>query len=126
MESELSARLCQFIAARISTVEQLEIMLLLSGNPHKWWTPQMVYDVVRSQLGSIQQRLASFAGDGLLKRDEQERYQFAPDGDELWGVMQELREAYKARPVKVVQAIYAERPSSIEEFAKAFKVRPEK
>jgi hypothetical protein len=125
---EFSTRLSQFIAVEIHTVEQLEILLLLSGTPHKWWSTQMVYEVVRSNLNSIQDRLGHFAKDGLLKRESgtEERYQFAPEHEDIWQAVQELREAYKARPVKVVQAIYTERPSSIEEFAKAFNLRPDK
>ena len=68
-ETGFSTELEEFIAAEIQSLEQLEILLLLSGNPHRWWTSQSVYEVVKSSLASVEDRLNEMAGRGLLKRE---------------------------------------------------------
>ena len=41
---------------------------------------------------------------------------FAPTNDQLWKITSELRDAYKERSVKVVQAIYSKPPDAVQEF----------
>jgi hypothetical protein len=124
-ESGFSAELDRFIAAEIQSLEQLEILLLLSGNPHKWWSAAGVYEVVKSSLGSVENRLKDMAGRKVLATDAEGRYQFAPAHEDYWKLVSELREAYKERSVKVVQAIYSARsaPDGVQEFARAFRLR---
>ena len=126
-ESGFSEDLDKFIASEIESLEQLEILLLLSGNPHKWWTAQSVYDVIKSSPASVQDRLKDFADRSILKRESEKevRYQFSPTEEKLWRIVTELREAYKERSVKVVQAIYAKPPDPMTEFARAFRIRKE-
>jgi hypothetical protein len=127
-ESGFSADLDQFIAAEIQSVEQLEILFLLSGNPHKWWTAKAAYDVVKSSLTSVEERLKEMVKHGLLKADagNETTYQFAPADERIWKIVSELRDAYKERSVKVVQAIYSKPPDAVQEFARAFRVRKDK
>jgi hypothetical protein len=126
-ESGFSKELDVFIAAEIQSLEQLEILLLLSGNPHKWWTAKGVYDVIKSSLPSVENRLNDMVSRGMLTRevDSEARYQFAPAVEAVWRIVSELREAYKERPVKIVQAIYSKTatPDGVQEFARAFRVR---
>ena len=65
---------------------------------------------------------------GLIKQDtgNEVHYQFAPVDEGTWKVVAELRDAYKERSVKVVQAIYSKPPDAVQEFAKAFRVRKDK
>ena len=118
----------KFIAAEINSLEQLEILLLLSGNPHKWWTANGVYEVIKSSVQSVQDRLNEMAERGILtKENENEiRYQFAPKNEQVWKITSELRDAYKERSVKVVQAIYNKPPDAVQEFARAFRLRKDK
>lgn len=127
-ESVFSKELEAFIAAEIHTLEQLEILLLLSGNPHKWWAPKAVYEVVKSSQASVSDRLAEMARHGILKSEKaaEVHYQFSPSDEALWKIVSELREAYKERSVKVVQAIYSKPPDGVQEFAKAFQLRKDK
>lgn len=124
-ETGFSRELEQFITAEIQSLEQLEILLLLSGNPHRWWGPRSVYEVVKSSLGSVEDRLREMCERGLLKMegDREPKYQFAPDSDHLWQAVSQLRDAYKERPVKVVQAIYSKPRDGVQEFARAFQIR---
>lgn len=126
-ESGFSNELSGFISARIKSLEQLEILLLLSGNPHKHWTAQGVYEVVKSSIGSVKERLKEFCEAGIVKVEDgaETYYRFSPESEVIWNVVNELREAYKQRPVKVVEAIYSKPPEGVEEFARAFRLRKE-
>ena len=127
-ETGFSKELEEFIGAEIQSLEQLEILLLLSGNPHRWWNARSVYEVVKSSTSSVEDRLNELAQRGLLKAEgkPERSYQFAPNSDHYWHVVSQLRDAYKERPVKVVQAIYSKPRDGVQEFAKAFQIRKEK
>lgn len=127
-EKVFSDELEKFIAAEINSLEQLEILLLLSGNPHKWWTATGVYEVIKSSVQSVHDRLNEMADRGLLNKeaDSEVRYQFSPKNEQVWKVTSELRDAYKERSVKVVQAIYNKPPDAVQEFARAFRLRKDK
>jgi hypothetical protein len=126
-ESGFSEELERFLAEEIQSLEQLEILLLLSADVHKWWTARGVYDVVKSSPNSVEDRLKEFSKRGMLKTESgiETRYQFALSDPSFLGIINELREAYKARSVKVVQAIYSKPPDPMSEFAKAFRIRKE-
>ena len=127
-EKAFSEELERFIAAEITSLEQLEILLLLSGNPHKWWTAVGVYEVIKSSVQSVLDRLNEMVDRGILRKeaDNEVRFQFKPTNDAVWNITSELRDAYKERSVKVVQAIYSKPPDAVQEFARAFRVRKEK
>ncbi|HEX7858693.1 MAG TPA: hypothetical protein VF773_00035 [Verrucomicrobiae bacterium] len=118
----------KFIAGEINSLEQLEILLLLSGNPHRTWSVNGVYEVIKSSPQSVKDRLNEMTERGVLRKEVEgeARYQFAPTNDALWKITSELRDAYKERSVKVVQAIYSKPPDAVQEFARAFRLRKDK
>jgi len=124
-DSGLSEELEKFITGEIHSLEELEILLLLSLDPRKWWTANMVYDVVKSSPASVEERLKRFARRGMLKTENaaEIHYQFSLQDEKPQRIMSDLRQAYKTHPVKVVQAIYAQPPDPMSEFAKAFRIR---
>jgi hypothetical protein len=129
-ESGFSEELEGFIATEIKSVEQLEILFLLSGTPHKWWTAKAVYEVIKSSLASVKDRLEEMVRRGLVKQESgnEPTFQFAPNNEGVWSIVAELRDAYKERSVKVVQAIYSKpaAPDGVQEFARAFRLRKDK
>jgi len=127
-ESGFSEQLEKFIAQEIGSLEQLEVLLCLAANPEKWWTVQDVYNVVKSSVPSVTDRLSEMVASGFLRREGETgvRYQFAPEDENLRALISELGAAYKEKSVKVVQAIYSKPPDAVQEFAKAFRVRKDK
>lgn len=89
---------------------------------------QNVYEAVKTNPVSIQQRLREFREESILIEESGSPpyYRFNPSAEKLWPVINELREEYKQRPVKVLEAIYAKPPEGVGEFAKAFRLRKEK
>ncbi len=126
-ENGLSESVERFIAAEIHSLEQLEILLLLSGNPHKWFNTGTVYEVIKSNRSSVAQWLERLTERKMLTRDSSSAeayYKFSPTEENVWKQVTELRDSYKERSVKVVQAIYATKtPTGVTEFARAFRVR---
>jgi hypothetical protein len=80
---------------------------------------------VKSSPASVEERLKRFARRGMLKTENaaEIRYQFSLQDEKPQRIMSDLRQAYKTHPVKVVQAIYAQPPDPMSEFAKAFRIR---
>ena len=87
-----------------------------------------MYLVINSSVQSVQDRLDEMVERGILRKetDNEVRFQFGPTNDSVWNITSELRDAYKERSVKVVQAIYSKPPDAVQEFARAFRVRKEK
>jgi hypothetical protein len=127
-EKVFSEELEKFIAAEVNSLEQLEILLLLSGNPHKWWSAKGVYEVIKSSMQSVQDRLDEMVARGILRKDAADAalFQFGPKDETVWRITTELRDAYKERSVKIVQAIYSKPPDAVQEFARAFRLRKDK
>ncbi|MDX1952516.1 MAG: hypothetical protein SFY81_10040 [Verrucomicrobiota bacterium] len=132
-DSGFSEELEKFIQSQFETLEQLEVLLLLARVPEKIWEARAVYEVIKSSLPSVEQRLKELVSQGYLVEVQGNAlaYQYAPTSEEASRLVTELVRAYKERPVKVVQAIYSRPPKAkemdpLEEFAKAFRFRKEK
>src|SRR5688572_24871439 len=113
-ETGFSKELDRFLAQEIHSLEQLEILFLLSGTPHKWWTATSVYDVVKSNHKSVEERLEQMVQSGFLQKeqDTEVRFKFDPKNPRVWELVSELRNTYKEKSVKVVQAIYSKPPDA--------------
>ena len=68
-ESGFLKELDAFIAEEMKSLEQLEILLLVSGNPHKWWSAATVYEVVKSNPASVAGRLSELAARGMVRKE---------------------------------------------------------
>jgi predicted ArsR family transcriptional regulator len=129
-ESGIPAEVERFIASHIKSIEQLEVLLLLSSAPEKNWSVASVYQVIRSSESSVRERLDELVAQGLVQTSAASAtvYKFSPKDKAASDLVAELASAYKERRVKVVQTIYSPPaiPTAAEEFANAFKIRKEK
>ncbi|HTD65305.1 MAG TPA: hypothetical protein VK846_02090 [Candidatus Limnocylindria bacterium] len=121
----------RFIASHIRSLEQLEVLLLLSAQPHRDWTAADVYNVVRSSEASIFERLDELRMSGLLSSVESggsvaKTYRFAPSSPELAAVTDLLAHEHKERRVKIVELIYSPQAEPLKGFADAFKFKKDK
>src|SRR5262245_46089993 len=101
----------RFIAAHISSIEALEVLLLLRGSPERAWAAVEIAREIRSNVRSIEDRLGSLAEAGFLvvKEDGDEiQYIYAPNGEEVSRVIDELATAYKELRHRVIGLIYKE------------------
>ncbi len=125
MPKELPEAIARFIRRYIVSLEQLELLLLLSSAPKHAKTVQALYDEIRSNPESIRRRLDQLVAQGLVQvtSDAVPRYQYNPGTPELHAAVQQLAIAYKEHRVQVIEHIFAEPPSPIQGFADAFRIR---
>ena len=123
-EQELPTSIHSFISRHVRTVEQLEILLLLSREPGTAWTVQKVYDAILSTPQSVERWLNELVRNGLIEQLSEPLggYRCTKD-DGLMSQMQALGEIYRTRPVRVIEAIYRRDVSAAQSFADAFKIK---
>ncbi|HVV73631.1 MAG TPA: hypothetical protein VHI52_19330 [Verrucomicrobiae bacterium] len=109
-EGVLPPTLAEFVARFVHTVEQLEILCLLSAPPLAKWSVKGVFARIQSSEKSIEHSLQQFVEAGLVQHEADGSYRFSPRDSKLLPLMAALRNAYQQRPVSVIQAIYATRP----------------
>jgi DNA-binding IclR family transcriptional regulator len=122
--AELPSDVEQLLREHIRSIETLEILLWLREEPDRTWTIAEVYQKVRSSERSVSQNLEELSRRGLLRQEGQSLiYRFAPQTDALRATIDQLAHLYAERRVRIVEAIYSERVSEVDEFAKAFRLR---
>ena len=115
-----------FIARHVKSVEQLEILCLVSAQPTRRWLAAEVFRAIQSSEKSVSDSLQELHGKGLLTAEGEKAYRFAPNSSELAQQITDLVAAYRGRRVAVIEAIYARPTDAIQNFADAFKLRKEK
>ncbi len=125
-EGSITPELRQFINRCVSSVEQLEILRLLSSQPGRAFTVADVFREVRSSEKSIEASLEGFCRSDLLTAEPGGQYRFNPKTPELGQAVAELMRTYRERRVAVIELIYSKPGDTIQDFADAFKLRKEK
>jgi hypothetical protein len=123
----LSEQIRHFIARYIISVEQLEILLLLSGDPKRLWTAADVFNKIRSSPGSVQEKLDFLRGQGFVCSETiasgEVAYLYRPSSPQLSAGAALLGETYRERPTKVIEAIFAKPDQQLQSFIDAFTLR---
>ena len=122
----LSVELRQFVANYLTSVEQLEVLCLLSENPGKAFSAPEAFRSIQSSEKSVADCLEAFRGAGLVVSDTPGTYRFAPREQQQAQLVAELAKTYRERRVSVIECIYRKPPGLIQEFAEAFRLRKEK
>ena len=124
---EITPEIEQFINDRINSVEQLEVLLLLRASPEKEWSAGEVSQKLYIQPDSAARRLADLHAGGLLVVSEAagSLYRYGPRTSDLESVADGLAEAYKIRPVSIINLIFSRPRDQIRAFADAFRIRKE-
>lgn len=127
-ESDLSPQVNQFIGRYIRSLDQLEVLLLVSALPDKEWASEDVYNIVRSNPTVVTERLEYFVKVGMLATNgTPARYRYQPKTSDLDKVIGELSLAYKGSRHKIVEMIYSrsEPADPLKEFSDAFRIKKE-
>jgi hypothetical protein len=114
--------LAAFVREHIRSVWALELLLALKRDKQRGWPVDMLVRELRASTTVVNDNLQGFERTGLAVRDEADAYRYAPASpllDELCGM---LEEAYRKRPVAMINLIA--RPSDpLQSLANAFKFR---
>jgi hypothetical protein len=117
----------QFLAKHIKSLEQLEVLLLVSALPDREWSADAVYKVVLSNPAIVATRLDDFVKAGIFTRSgDPPLYRYAPSSQELQDQIAALSAAYKIVRHKIVELIYRTPSDSMQAFSDAFKFKRDK
>jgi hypothetical protein len=105
-ESDLPQIVQRFIRRHITSVEAVEVLLLLHRNPHREWTAQQVSKELYSQPEAAQFRLDDLAKRGLCRKGE-DGFRYAPTDGHLGAAVDAVAEAYARRRVRLISLIFA-------------------
>lgn len=100
-----------FLAAHVSSVEQLDVLLLLRSTSDREWSASEVSRELGSSVGSIQARLQDLASSGLLsarQREAERAYRYEPSDEDAGRLIDAVALAYKERRLRVIALIYAQ------------------
>ncbi len=126
MEGSIPEEVCQFVGKYIRTLDQLEVLLLVSALPDREWSVNEVYQIVLSSPAVVTERLESLVNAGMLSRaKEPPVYRYQPKNEELARAVPALGAAYKSSRHRIVELIYApSRPDDpLTSFSEAFRFK---
>jgi predicted transcriptional regulator len=116
----------RLLADHITSVEQLEILLLLRRRPEGVWTPQTVAQELRTSESSASKRLAALRARGLVAMDDGEGvFRYRPANERLGRSVDSLADAYAERPYRVIELIFSKPIDDLRVYADAFRLRKE-
>ncbi len=123
MASDIPVEVQRFVAQHIKSLDQLEVLLLVSALPDREWSVDAVYKVVLSNPAIVAERLENFVKAGLLKSSgDPPLYSYGPNSADAGNQIAALSALYKMSRHKVVELIY--RPNDpLRDFSDAFKFK---
>lgn len=123
-DNEIPSEVKDFIFQYIDSVEQLEILLLLSADPEKYWTPMELHTTLRSNLNSVEKRLAILLWYKFIDKKD-DSYSFKPEDSNINKTIIDLTMLYKIHRYKILELIFSPM-KKCRDFAEAFVIKSTK
>jgi hypothetical protein len=115
--------LVAFIRRSIPSVWALDVLMLVRRPPTRSWSAVELIGELRASDAIVQGALEGFQRDGLVAREEDGRFRFAPAVAALEDLTVALAQAYAQRPVSVINAIVST-DAKLQTLADAFRLNP--
>jgi len=112
----------QFLASEITSVGQLEVLLLLRGATEKRWTVDEVARALVMQRSAAASWLEQMAANALIRRSGA-GYGYGPPTVEVERTIDRLAESYAKYRVAVIALIFAKPSDAVTEFPEAFRIK---
>ncbi|HEY1753184.1 MAG TPA: hypothetical protein VGG29_18145 [Caulobacteraceae bacterium] len=109
-----------FIQRSIRSVWALQLLLLMRETPARLWSSSELVGELRASEAVVSGVLAGFERDGLVARGPADRVRFAPRIQQIDDLCDALAQAYRERPVTVVNAIVSN--EGLAKLAEAFRL----
>lgn len=121
---ELSNDVKEFIAEHVHSVLQLEVLLLVSQNKDKAWTPAAVGRELHLSAESAKVQLDGLSRSLLTVLDGagEDLYQYNPSSNELNQTLSQLAIAYATQRVAVLTLIFAKPVDKVRLFKETFRL----
>jgi hypothetical protein len=122
-DTGISDQVTHFLDDHISSVAQLETLLLLQTNPQQKWTSADLSREFRTEILGTERQLQSLLDSRLLKKDDAATYFYAPASDALHAAVIALAQAYVIRRITIISLIFAKPSDNLRAFSDAFRLR---
>ena len=126
-DAAFSEEFLRFLRAAVPTVDAAELLLLVQGEPQRWWTVHEAGAALapgaRLSDVDVSRYAGLFQAGGLVAIGPDKRLQYRPASNALDAHVRTLAQAYRERPVTLIRVIYALRDRRIQSFADAFRLR---
>jgi hypothetical protein len=122
MSDRLPAPVESFIREQIGSITELELLLLLSRDPNKSWSPEDAAKSLYVAPDAIRAFLERLCARGFCEAADN-AYRFAPKTAELAELVASVSECYQQRRLTVINLIYAGPVEKFRNFADAFRLR---
>jgi hypothetical protein len=119
------ADLAAFVREHVRSVWAVELLLVLKRDANRAWPPDALTAELRASQSLVVDNLQRFERSGLAIRDEELGWRYAPASPLIAQLADRLEQAYRERPVAVINLIAAP-PDPIQGLADAFRFRGEK
>jgi hypothetical protein len=122
--TDLDPLAMRFIDEHISSIEQLEVLLLMRTRRDKAWKAEEISRELGSSPLSIAGRLADLCARRFLRAESEDpTYRYDPDPVEVDLVIAEVEKVYHTRRLSVINRIYAKPIDNIQLFSDAFRIK---
>jgi|SRR5581483_3246512 len=111
----------EFILGQIETVPHLEALLLLWNSRPRQWSLEQVSGALYVSVQTTASILQDLQQRGLIHEDSGNysyNFEFKPEH-----LIQEVDRTYRRELVRITRMIHSKAPSSVREFARAFKFK---
>ncbi len=126
-KSPIAEELEGFVLENVVSVEQLEILLLVSSGQDRVWTADAVARELRSSPRSAARWLEDLRSRRLVAvATEAGAYRYDPITDGLRALVESLRQLYGSRRVTVIDLIFDKSRMKLQIFADAFRIREDR
>jgi hypothetical protein len=127
-ERALPEELQRLVASHVSSFERLEVLALLARRRADVWEADQIATELRLPARLVRGACDGLLSGGILERDPQGRYRYAPSVPAMAIDCDALCAQYQADPIQIITAISALaferlRSSAARAFADAFRIR---
>lgn len=116
----------RFLRTHITSVDHLDLLVLLVNSPETEWTVEAAAQVVHGRPDQAEACLERLVTSGLaaVRRTPEPRYRSVAPRGPLAADTAVMVAFYRERPVSVIRRIYEQGSDGLRAFADAFKIRP--
>lgn len=127
MSIAISSTVRTFIASYIDSVSQLELLLFLQGHHERAWSVAELTGELRTNIRSMEIRLEELIEKGFVTAEsaQPKRYRYTPGTPETAETLGAIADVYARNWLNIVDLIYCPTKKPIQEFADAFKLKPD-
>ena len=119
---EIPSEVREFVLKYALSVGYVEGLMLLRQAPEKWWDNAALADRLYISADEAENLLQQICRDSFAV-EQDGRYRFDCASAELAGAIDGLQTVYRYALIPLTHLIHSNRPSRVQEFANAFKLR---